>query len=114
MEIITKIQDAVTQYKTACILQGQAFDKGNFKKANKFFEKENKCVDVLRENNALNELIPFLYEEDEDLRISTATVLLHIDTNACLSVLNDIANNSHGVNKINAEMTISEFKKGHI
>ena len=39
---------------------------------------------------------------------------MHIDTNACLAVLNDIANKSHGVNKINAEMTISEFKKGHI
>lgn len=55
-----------------------------------------------------------MYEEDENLRISTAAVLMHIETNACLAVLNDIANNSHGVNKINAEMTISEFKKGHI
>ena len=114
MEINTKIQDAVTQFKTACILQGQAFDKGNFKKANKYFEKETKCVDFLKENNALNKLFPFLYEEDENLRISTAAVLMHLETNACLAVLNDIANKSHGVNKINAEMTISEFKKGHI
>ena len=114
METNTKIQDAVAQYKTACILQGQAFDKGNFKKANKYFEEETKCVDFLKENNALNELFPFLYEEDENLRISTAAVLMHIDTNACLAVLNDIANKSHGVTNINAEMTISEFKKGHI
>ena len=56
METNTKIQDAVAQYKTACILQGQAFDKGNFKKANKYFEEETKCVDFLKENNALNEL----------------------------------------------------------
>ena len=61
METNTKIQDAVAQYKTACILQGQAFDKGNFKKANKYFEEETKCVDFLKENNALNELFPFLF-----------------------------------------------------
>ena len=40
-------------------------------------------------SNKLNELFPFLYEEDENLRISTAAVLMHIDTNACLAVLKE-------------------------
>ena len=106
MKVIKNIQEVVRQYKKACILQGQAFIEGNFNKANKYFDNANKCVAFLKEENALNELAPLLYEKDENLRLSTATVLLHIDTKRCLEILDGIAHNSQGFNKINAEMTI--------
>lgn len=109
-----KIDNAMMQFKVNCILQGQATETGNYKKGNKCADKIFRAVEFLRSNKKLDLLKPFLFEKDENLRCWTARALIHLYTNLCLKVLTDIKNNSQGINSLNAEMTISEFKKGHI
>jgi hypothetical protein len=112
--ILSKVNDAVMQFRKNCISQGLALESGDYKNGNKSAKCIYESIVFLKTHNKIELLKPFLFEENENLRIWTARALIHLHTDLCLKVLHEIANNSEGIHGLDAEMVISEYKKGHI
>jgi hypothetical protein len=112
--ILSKEKDAVLQFKNSCIKQGKALESGNYKEGNKSARYIYESIEFLKSNHQLDLLKPFLFEGNENLRIWSARALIHSYSSLCLRVLQDIANTSEGIHGLDAEMVISEYKKGNI
>ena len=86
---------------------------GDYKMANKSYNKIVRSIKLLKEKNELNKLLPFLKHKSVGVQIAVATFLLPYNTDECLKKLEDIAMRSD-IQGLNAATIISEWKKGSL
>ena len=110
METITKMINAFEQ---AASKYSEATEVGNARVANRNFDKVEKIVLYLKENNSLDELRMFLNHDVIGVRMLAASYLLPKYEKEASSILEEISNQK-GMIPFIAEMTLKEWRKGNL
>lgn len=113
---MTKIKDIETAldiFESSAVKEVEATDIGDFKTVNKCYSKIAKSVTFLKENNALDKLEHFLISPSVGVRLWSACYLLPVKETKAIKVLEEIAKCT-GIYSLNAETTISEWRKGNL
>jgi trans-aconitate methyltransferase len=113
MKKIKDIDTALEVFKEAAKVHGEATETGNYKLGNKNYDLIVKAVAYLKELNQTAQLYQLLDNINLSVRIWAATYLLPVDEKDALKVL-DEASKGKGIISLNAELTIQEWKKGHL
>ncbi|MBO5061218.1 MAG: HEAT repeat domain-containing protein [Prevotella sp.] len=114
MTKFNSLKEALEAFRKHAVIHGETQKNGKYKIGNRSHDFIRESIDYLTKNNQLEQLTVFLSAEDLSLRIWAAYALLHIKTKEAVRVLKEIAKRDKGIMGFNAEMTISEFKKGNI
>ena len=111
--MIKDIQTALEIFEDSCIKHSKATEEGNFKKANKYHSKITNVVKLLKIENAITSLEDYLSSPFESVRLWSAYYWLPVNELEGIRILEEISK-SQGINSLNAEATISEWKKGNL
>lgn len=113
---IVKIIDVTTAleaFEIACVNHAAATETGDFKTGNKNYDIIIKSVNYLKEQKAINDLKDFLNNSNIGVRLWSASYWLSINEEEGIKVLEEIIRKG-GIHAFDAEMTLSEWKKGNL
>ena len=109
---INSVEEAVELYVNNARIHGEASETGNYRKANKAHDIIRKCEKYLYDNNSMILLEKYLNDPIPGVRVWIALDLLPIIPEKAIEVLEEIANGSYGVAKIDASDILNEWNKG--
>ena len=109
------INDVIFDFVNASINNGIAQENGNANQANKYYRVIEKRRKWLIDHNELcnANFVELLNHENDYVRLHASCALLHVKNDDAINTLSDLAK-ENGILGFSAEMTISEYKKGHI
>ncbi len=107
-------ENALELVELSVMEQAAAMKKGDYKTANKYFEREMKCIVYLYNNQRLEAMEKFLVSNNVNLRAVAAYALLPVFPHKCELILSEIADGNYGIDSFNAEMTLKEWKGGKL
>lgn len=93
--------------------QAEATEQGDYKMANKCYDKIIKSIAFLKSENAIDKLLEYLADTSIGVRLWSACFVLPIDEGKGIKVLKDIVK-TKGIHSLTAETTLSEWKKGNL
>ena len=111
MKKIQNLETALLTFEQAALNHSEATEQGDYKVCNKSYSTIIKAVAYLREQNHLQELLPFLNNSSEGVRVIAAANLLPINGKEAIATLEDIAQGI-GIQSFNAKMVLREWRKG--
>jgi len=101
------IQNLLDEFKNLTNVHWDSSNEGDYKEANKAYKKIIIILKKLRENNALNELLPLLQESSIGVRLFSTTYLLPLYEKEALKTLKEIAN-------LESNTIIKEWEEGNL
>jgi hypothetical protein len=107
------INTALEIFLEAATKQAEATEQGDYKMANKCYNKIIKAIDFLKRENAIDKLLEYLTDTSIGVRLWSACFLLPIYKEKGIRVLKDIVK-TKGIHSLTAETTLSEWKKGNL
>ena len=113
MKKIKDISEAIKLFEEAAINHAEATENGDYKTGNKAYQKKIVAISYLKEHNSVDKLLEYLNHSNIRVRLSAATYLLPKYEKEAIQVLEQIAEGT-GILSFNAEMTISEWRKGNL
>ena len=113
MTKVTDIKSAITLFQEAAIKHAEATEEGDYKTANKSYDLIAKAVTYLKKEDAIAELKHLICNSSAGVRLWAACYLLPITEKESISILEEISK-SPGILALDAETTISEWKKGNL
>jgi hypothetical protein len=111
---IKDVEMALKLFESAAVAHAEASEKGDYKKANKNYVILEKAITFLRDHGRVQLLTKFLSHEDMGIRVWAATYLLPTQENIAVKVLEAIASGPSGIQRLDAETTLSEWRKGNL
>jgi hypothetical protein len=93
--------------------QAEATEQGDYKMANKCYDKIIKSIAFLKSENAIDKLLEYLTDSSIGVRLWSASFLLPVYEEKGKGVLKDIVK-TKGIHSLTAETTLSEWKKGNL
>ena len=112
MKRIDNTEDAINSFVENAKEHDISLKTGNLKKGNKCYTNKMKCLYFLYKNHQMKLLKEYLNNKNVGVRGDTAYALLKFYPEECEKVLSEIAVGGYGFNSFNAEMVLSEWKKG--
>lgn len=113
MAIIKNTTTALASFINAATEQTTAIEEGDYKMANKYYDKIFKSVAVLKTENTLESLYDLLSNPIVGVRLWAAYFLLPVYEKQAIKVLEGIEKAS-GIHSLTAETTIKEWRKGNL
>ncbi len=113
---MTKIKDITTAlclFEEAATKHAEATKDGDYKTGNKNYDKVVKVISYLKEQDKIDELLPYLNHEVVGIRLAAATYLLGKYEKKGIEVLDEISKSSDFLSFI-AETTLSEWRNGNL
>jgi len=108
------IQDILLQFERYSVLWNEANEKVEYKKGNRYFSQAMTCAKKLYEKKSLDNLLPFVTNDNVGVRFLAAFVLLPFHKDLCEMTLQEIAEGNNGIGSFDAKMTLQEWKKGNL
>jgi hypothetical protein len=105
------IKTALKLFEEASKMQAEATEQGDYKIANKCYDKIIQAVTFLKNENSIDSLLIYLTNPSIGVRLWTAYYLLPVREQEGIKILEEIRNSS-GIHSLTAETTLSEWKKG--
>lgn len=109
---IKSVEEALEIYINAARENAEASEQCDSRKTNKTHDIIRKCEKYLYDNNSMILLEKYLNDPIPGVRVWIALDLLPIIPEKAIEVLEEIANGSYGVAKIDASDILNEWKKG--
>lgn len=94
---MTKIKDistALSLFEEAATKHAEATKEGDYETGNKNYDKIVKAISYLKEQNSMDELLPYLNHEAVGIRLAAATYLLPNHEKEEIEVLEEISKSS--------------------
>jgi hypothetical protein len=113
MKKIEDIQTALEFFQEAATNQAEATEQGDYKTANKNYNKIIKVIAFLKNKNAINTLSKLLSNPSIGVRLWAASYLLPINETESIKTLTEIAN-TESIHSLSAETTLKEWLKGNL
>ncbi len=113
MKKFNDIQSALEVFKEAAKCQAEATEKGNYKLANKYYNKIVSATLLLKNTNSLTLLTDLMTDYSIGVRLWSACYLLPINEKESISVLEKIAKEPN-IHALTADTTINEWEKGNL
>ncbi len=110
---INSIESAMNLFEEYSINHSNALEKGDYKNANKNYDKIIGIVSYLKKENAVDKLSILLSSSNTSVRLAVATFLLPINEKQSKNVLKEIGKTS-GLLSLRAETILSEWEKGNL
>ncbi|MCL2223472.1 MAG: DUF2019 domain-containing protein [Defluviitaleaceae bacterium] len=101
------------RFVAACVARGESEEEGNSKKATKQYKIIDSIFLKLKETNRLEELQTLYDHEDLYVRLYAASRTLGLPNSGAEEVLTMLSSH-RGLLGFNAEMTLSEWRKGNL
>jgi len=111
---IKNIETALKIFEDAAITYSEASKKGDYKIANKNYDKVVVAAEFLKQQGAIQLVSRFLDHASPGVRNGAAAYLLPMQEQDAVRVLEAIANGPRGVHRLEAEMILSEWRKGNL
>ena len=111
-----KIQDvntALFMFEEAATSHAESTEIGDYKEANKNYNKIKDAVLFLKEGNEIDKLIGFLNHSSIGVRMAAATYLLFKYEREAKKALLEISKSSN-IHGLTAEMILSEWRNGNL
>jgi hypothetical protein len=100
------------RYRNAAFEYGQYLGK-NSSKTNQWFDKIAESYNALKQVDSLKSLTKLLNDEDDSVRLWSASHLLFVEPDLAEKTLNDLKNNSDFLG-FSAKITHQEWEKGRL
>ena len=100
-------------FQEAATKQAEATENGDYKTANKNYDKIIDIMDYLKRENSVDRLHDFLSASSVGVRIWAAYYLLPTHEKESVKVLGEIEK-GEGIHSLTAETTLSEWRKGNL
>jgi Iap family predicted aminopeptidase len=113
MTMIKDISMALSLFVEAATKHAEATKEGDYKTGNKNYDKAMKAFSYLKEQDSVDELLPYLNHDVVGVRLAAATCLLPKYEKKGVEVLEAISKSSDFFSFI-AETTLSEWRKGNL
>lgn len=113
MNKIKDVTTAMALFEEAALKHTEATEQGDYKSANKSYDKIIKAIDFLRSEDQVKALLNFFQHNSEGVRGWAATYLLPIEEGEAIKVLEEIAKGP-GIRALAAETTLNEWKNGNL
>lgn len=107
------IETALEFFLEASVKQVEATEIGDYKSANKYYDRIIKSTNFLKDENAIDRLLDYLSSPYVGVRLWSACFLLPLYEQKGIKILKDIAK-TKGIHSLTAETTLSEWKKGNL
>ena len=104
----------VARYASAAALHGKATHHGDSDLANRSYEQLANIYRSLRERGERERLIPLLEDADPAVRSWAASHALEFASERAVSVLTALAAGPPSPERLSAQMTLQEWRKGHL
>lgn len=111
MKKIEDIHTALEFFQEAATNQAVATEQGDYKIANKNYNKILKAIAFLKNKSAINTLSKLLSNPSIGVRLWAARYLLPINERESIKILTEIAN-TKSIHSLSAETTLKEWLKG--
>lgn len=111
---IKEINTAVEIFRESAMEHSQASHEGNYKRANKSFNKLIKAAKYLRDKEALIELKELLENEEKGVQVWAATYLLSICENLAKEKLTSIQEADLPHYSFTSKMVLQEWEGGNL
>lgn len=106
MNRIKDIESALSLFLEAAAMQAEATESGDYKRANKMYDRIIKSVNYLTEHNALGMIEQCLYNENIGIKLWSASFLL--SSSIAKNILEEIANGDYGIHFLTAKMILKQ------
>lgn len=106
---IKDIQSALSVFEDESIRQTEATEQGDFRTANRAYNRIVEAATYLKAHDTLSELQPLLSHSHIGVRSHAAYYLLPVCEAEALKTLEAIAKSENGVHSLNAEMVLNEI-----
>lgn len=106
MNRIKDIESALSLFLEAATMQAEATESGDYKRANKMYDRIIKSVNYLTEHNALGMIEQCLYNENIGIKLWSASFLL--SSSIAKNILEEIANGDYGIHSLTAKMILKQ------
>ncbi|MBZ4043676.1 DUF2019 domain-containing protein [Flavobacterium hibisci] len=93
--------------------QAEATENGDYKTANKYYDKIIKSANFIKNENEINIFYDYLSNPNVGVRLWSAYFLLPVNEREALKVLKDIVKTNE-IHSLTAETTVKEWKKGNL
>lgn len=107
------IKTTLEIFLEAAAKQAEATEQGDYKMANKCYDKIIKSTAILKSENAIDNLLDYLTDSSIGVRLWSASFLLPVYEEKGIKALKDIIK-TKGIHSLTAETTLSEWKKGNL
>jgi hypothetical protein len=107
------IEIALNIFLESSAKQAEATENGDYKTANKYYDKIIKSANLIKSQNAISNFVDYISNPNVGVRLWSAYFLLPIYEREALKVLKDIVK-TNGIHSLTAEATIKEWKKGNL
>src|SRR4051812_49263179 len=107
MKRINDISDALKLFEDAALKHAEATETGDYKTANKNYDKIVEAIQFLKEKNQLDGLLKFLNHDSDGVRVWAAGYLLFTHSGEGVRTLEEISK-TKGIQSLNASTTLSE------
>ena len=104
----------VTNYASAAGMHGKATREGNSDLANRSYEELASVYRLLRDEGERERLLPLLSDADPAVRSWAASHALEFAPEQGVAVLNALASGPPSPERLSAQMTLKEWKKGNL
>jgi hypothetical protein len=113
MAKIENIKSALKQFQEAAINHANATETGEYKIVNKNYDILIKLINYLKSQNGIQELMPFLNDDNVGVRVWAAAYLLPVNLQEAKKTLESI-NKINGIQSLDAEMVLREWENGNL
>lgn len=103
---------AIEIFIEAAIKHAESTSNGNYKVANKNYDKIIKAIAFLKQSDKLYTLNDLLEHPSVGVRIWASTYLLSLNEERALMILENIVNEERGIHSLIAQTTLNEWGKG--
>lgn len=109
------VNNIISDFENASINNGLAQEDGNANQANKYYRLIEKRKKWLIDHDELSNpvFLELLNHDNDYVRLHASCALLHVKNEEAVNTLSELAKKK-GIIGFSAEMTISEYEKGHI
>jgi hypothetical protein len=114
MKKFKDIPAALAAFEVAAEKHAVATETGDHKTANKNYDIIISVVNVLKSENKIDYLYQFLSHNSIGVRSAAASYLLESYEKQAVEVLEQIKGSEYGIHSFNAEMVLSEWRKGNL
>ena len=111
---IKTIEKAVSIFEESASIHAKASIIGDYKVANKNYDKVMDAIVFLHEVGHLSDLYALLNHDDIGVRLSAAYALLLVCEDRSKAVLSALAHDNFGILSLNAEMVLEQWKEGKL
>lgn len=108
LDIATKI------IEDSAKLHAHASLNGDYKAANKHYDRISEAIAFLRANDGLKKLYELLFREDVNVKLAAASYLLSHDEKIAIPILEGIAESEIPHSSFSAKMVLSEWENGNL